>query len=461
MSLINDMLRDLENREGRSSAKITDHEAQIVSEKKTSVKRLAVFGGVGVLLAGLVWGWVTFSPRLLSSDSSEPFNGSSLSASLVEAQDAGAESEKGAHETLSVETKKGIDPAVQDKVQVARERQPTLLGVDVIESAGQLQLSLVFESLPGYQLLQNDEKKAQLIVSFSQMSIGHAFEIPTFKNDLLKRVSLLPQKSELHLLVDLHDRTYVEKTQLIEGDDQRYRLVITFVATPLPDAVVLAPTEPAFNSMAKEVREVEAALVDTSPKLNKSKAVVSLEQQAYQSGLKQVKQGNFGAADESFRRALLIVPDFVSARLQLIKILQRQLKLASAEEVIKEGLAATPGNWPLRKVYARQLLQEQKKSEALTLLQGSPLPNISEDLDYYALMAALMQENSQFSEANTIYENLLQLRPQAGLWWMGKAVSLDQLGHSEESRKAYGKALLSSGLSPELRTYVNDRLQAL
>jgi tetratricopeptide (TPR) repeat protein len=460
MSLINDMLRDLEKRRKREEGCVASSDKPVVVPGPASFKLFLLVGGV-LLLAAIVWLGIRMSPGMSPLKSATPTSSVPQVAPVVE--------------------KVSIATIIQDDVAKSAQRDDfllpsalvsnapstifaplsaTLLDLGVVETKDNAQLSLTFAQLPEYRLLQNGIGMAQLVVSFSQTQIGADFEIPQLTGTLLKRVSLRPQKQALQLLVDLDERAQVESFQSVEDSGQGYRLLIKVVATapaaenPPKEISIPDPTP----VVAEKVVEIENP---AATKVSKKANQLSRDQQAYRVGLGQLKQGNRIAAEASFNKALLANPKLVDARLQLVGLLQQQMKLAKAESFLQQGLALTPENSDLRKMYARLLLNDQRQGEAIDLLQAEPVAEISQDLEYHALLAALLQESGQFKDASSIYAQLVQLRPQAALWWMGLAISLEQSGHSERARNAYQKALALPGLQPDLQNYIQSRLQVL
>jgi len=137
------------------------------------------------------------------------------------------------------------------------------------------------------------------------------------------------------------------------------------------------------------------------------------------------------------------------------------MQLDKAEDLLRQGLQLNPENPDLRKVYARLMLKDQRFAAAIKLLKSEPVPAVASDLEYHALLAALFQESKQFEAASQVYIHLLQVRPQAALWWMGLAISQEQLGKLEQARNAYQRAIDLPGLRPELRNYIQSRLKVL
>jgi len=446
MSLINQMLRDLEKRRKRERCLPCSETPVVVNEKK-SANIFLLAGGV-LLLAGIVWiGGKTLPVPALTKSVVLPSSDRPEIAVPASAESIPAESLQATVGTL-----------IQNPAPAAAEPLVAeLLQLGVVEDEKSAQLSLTFAQLPEYRLLQNGSGTAQLVVSFNQTQIGTDFKIPKLSGSLLKRVSLIPQQQTLQLLVDLDEHARVESFQFVDDLDQGHRLLVEIVAIPVvtekPRKRISVP-KPA-PIVAEKVVEIAEP---TAAKMSKNRNPLSRDQQAYQTGLEQLKKRHWIAAEGSFNQALLINPKLLDARLQLVDLLQQQMKLGKVENTLQQGLSLSPENPDLRKLYARLLLNDQRQSAAIDLLKTEPVPGIFQDLEYHALLAALYQESGQFKAASSIYAQLTQIRPQAALWWMGLAISLEQSGNSEQARNDYQKALSLPGLRPDLRKYIQSRL---
>lgn len=196
------------------------------------------------------------------------------------------------------------------------------------------------------------------------------------------------------------------------------------------------------------------------PVVRRSEPQLPADQVSYQRGLKDLQRGDVGSALSYFQEALRLNPDLLSARLQLISVLEQRAP-EDVAGVLRAGLARQPEQPLLRKLYAQQLLQQQRPEEAVALLQHAPQPAVDADAEYHALLAALLQEIRDYEAAAKLYVRLLQFRPQEALWWLGLGICLEQQGASAQARQAYQSALAVSGLRPDLERYVRSRLQVL
>lgn len=457
MSLINEMLRDLDKRKNQGKKSPPSNENPVTVGTETSSLKPLLFGGGVLLLVAAIWLAITLIPGSLPLPHlpQKP----SVDTTTVAEKDAGP-----AVETSGAAEEKQQSMAMtanKDRAaEVSANKESTLLGLEIGEAGDTARLSLTFAQLPAYRLLQNGVGQAQLVVSFDQTQIGEDFEIPTLTGMILQRVSLLPQKQTLQLLVDLKRGAQVQSFQLIEDADQGYRLLIEFVGAE--EAIEKSPEKISVPEEKPQVAEIShEPIVAEKEKISKNKKVLSRDQQAYHAGLEHLQQKEWSAAEESFDQALTLNPKLLDARLRLIGLLQQQMQLDKAEHLLQQSLQLNPENPDLRKVYARLMLKDQRFSTAIKLLKSEPVPAVASDLEYHALLAALFQESKQFEAASQVYGYLLQVRPQAALWWMGLAISQEQLGKSEQARNAYQRAINLPGLRPELRNYIQSRLQVL
>lgn len=461
MSLINEMLRDLDKRKNQGEKHPPSNENPVTVGVETSSLRLLLFGGGVLLLAAAIWGAITLLPGSLTLSHLSPKN--SVVTEAVTEKDAGSVVEASStagekQQSMAMTANKDRDPGVSVK------KESTLLGLEIAETGDTAQLSLTFAQLPEYRLLQNGVGQAKLVISFDQTQIGADFEIPTLTGVILKRVSLLPQKQTLQLLVDLNRGAQVQSFQLIEDADQGYRLLIEVVAAEeviekSPSQIFVPEEKPQVVAQVAEINH--EPITAEKAKISKNKKILSRDQQAYHAGLEHLQQKEWSAAEESFGQALTLNPKLLDARLRLIGLLQQQMQLDQAEHLLQQGLQLNPENPDLRKVYARLMLNDQRFAAAIKLLKSEPVPAVASDLEYHALLAALLQDSKQFEAASQVYGHLLQIRPQAAIWWMGLAISQEQLGKSDEARNAYQRAINLPGLRPDLRNYIQSRLQVL
>ncbi|MBF0144219.1 MAG: SPOR domain-containing protein [Magnetococcales bacterium] len=112
------------------------------------------------------------------------------------------------------------------------------------------------------------------------------------------------------------------------------------------------------------------------------------------------------------------------------------------------------------------LAEENRDSEALAILERSAAGRsvaslVADDPQFTALLAALLQRRGDHWRTIDLYEALLVKHPHRGLWRMGMAISLEQVGEKAAAREAYQRSLNSGQLSRKLKNFVERRIQAL
>ena len=463
MSLINNMLRDLDVRRKQEENDATCGATPVIVQDQPARQAKAWSLALGILaLGGALWiGMSSLSEVVPRAEHAADSLSQQADLPTLVPPSKSHEISENQQELKTTSVLTDIHPVLTTAKQesISRETDPRLLGMEVAEQGDQAQIRLAFAQLPEYRLLQNGGGAAQLIVSFSRTKLGDQFDVPVLTDGLIQRVSLLPQRENLQLLVDLDDQARVPSFELVENSDDGYLLIVDIVRKSFQKK------EGNVAAQAAEDKVPEASAQSSVPvetaTMSKNSNPISREEKAYLGGLKQLKMGKDKAAVASFTQALIIKPQLLDARLQLIDTLLRLELFGKAEDQLRQGLVVTPESQSLRKIYARLLLQQQRHGEALELLNKPPIPPIPQDLEYHALIAVLFQETGEFPAAGELYGRLLQVQPGQAVWWLGLAVSLDQTGEYEQSREAYERALALPGLRPDLQDYIHNRLQAL
>lgn len=114
----------------------------------------------------------------------------------------------------------------------------------------------------------------------------------------------------------------------------------------------------------------------------------------------------------------------------------------------------------LKAVKARWLVTFGRMNEALALL-SEQLPAVDEYSDYHALLASFYHQQKQFEQAVERYSALLEFNSDVADWWVGMGIGLDQLKRYEDAALAYRQALALPNLKSSLAQYSEQRLRQL
>lgn len=445
MSLINDMLRDLEQRR-KQEVQQEQISTPAAVNRKTAKKRPALLLGtlVVVLTVLLVAGRAYYLPK----ETATP-----LKVAAFVAHD----------ETLKAPVLATVAPVLVMESAPLTTASPLLTAMSLVKSAQQLQLELTFDLLPAGVEIRSLPEESRVLIRLPATELKQGVIVPRPQHEDISNISLVPTSSGLDLIVALAPGQQTATSQ--HFDQHGSRLVIGFDFSPNRPVEVLADHEvktatPTVAGQTVKVAQPTSVMPPT-PTLVRTQLLPETDEQLYQRGLQQVRRGDLRAARGSFAGALRASPEHLPARLELIGVLQRLADEQEALRLIQEGLELLPTQPELRKLFAHHLLYQQRHQDALAQLEQIPVPVVAADPDYHALRAAIYQELGDYPQAAQLYAQLLEQRPRESLWWLGLAIALEQQGLSGGARDAYRTALDVSGLRPDLERFVRERLQHL
>ncbi len=148
----------------------------------------------------------------------------------------------------------------------------------------------------------------------------------------------------------------------------------------------------------------------------------------------------------------------MESRTVLATYLLQENRLAEVGDVLLNApLNKSP---KLRQLKARWYAQQGEHKLALYTL-NSDLPEVALYPDYYVLLAAYYQRYGSAQEAKNTYSVLVQHDETIADWWAGLGLASDRNNEKEKASYAYRQALELKGLSPELLNFVQTRLAQL
>lgn len=191
-----------------------------------------------------------------------------------------------------------------------------------------------------------------------------------------------------------------------------------------------------------------------------TKSLVSFgPEDEYQQALQYSSQGNTNKAINILHHLLTQFPDYKLARESLVTLLLDQGKQVEANDIIQVGLQQYPSYSPYAQLKAKILVNEGKITDAINLLQRAA-PTLQNNPEYHAFIAALYQRQGDSLLAAKLYEQLLPLEPDNAIWWMGLGIAYDNLGKHNDALQAFARAD-NDKLNPELKAYVESRMHSL
>ncbi|MGV0056305.1 tetratricopeptide repeat protein [Stutzerimonas sp. 381-2] len=123
-------------------------------------------------------------------------------------------------------------------------------------------------------------------------------------------------------------------------------------------------------------------------------------------------------------------------------------------------LQARPFDAELRELLARGQLQLGDQDSAIATLQQNA-PPLQRHTAYHALLAALYQQVNDWSASAATYRQLIAVQPGQGAWQLGLAIALEQLDQPAQAGRHYRLALQRQGLDESARRFATERAGSL
>lgn len=182
---------------------------------------------------------------------------------------------------------------------------------------------------------------------------------------------------------------------------------------------------------------------------------------AFRRGVADLRRGRDRSAEADLREALAEDAGQLKARRTLVAFLLQNGRISEAAGLLAGGIKVAPSYLPFREGYARILVGEGAWSTARAVLLQGGRPKLSRHPEFFALSAAISQRLGDYAAAADIYRKLVTLRPETGVWWMGLGLAQESRGKDNAAARAYRQAMACADLNVDLRRFVAAREAAI
>lgn len=342
--------------------------------------------------------------------------------------------------------------------------QPRLQAIQLRDAGEALNIQLQLSALSEYRSYLLAEPNRLVFDIQTTEFMPEAGELPA--HEWIRQIRHRQRDGELRLVFDLAHPVEIVDEQWVNSDDSKLLTLQLRAAGNGPvamnkkDGGQTTPRKTGEGSDEPAGQDAPAVISDRHMAVsasNQGRARVSTS--TYQQALRYYERQDYQRAIQTIEMHLSDAPNDAQALKLHVMALLRTNQTERADRQLYDATRRLPQANELKRIYAQRLMQQDRHADAVAVLYESP-PPVSEAPSYHALLAALLQQLGQHAESADLYQLLLKESPERGVWWMGLAISLEELERKGAALEAYQQALRRE-LSSELRRYISARISAL
>jgi tetratricopeptide (TPR) repeat protein len=221
------------------------------------------------------------------------------------------------------------------------------------------------------------------------------------------------------------------------------------------------PAHEAGPDMPMTTTTIEAAPVAQTLRIAPVAAnpALRLERQL-QAASAALHSGREADAEALLLEVLAEQPSALRARQALVALYQRQGRADAAIASLRQGLELDPAAVLLADSLARLLLARGEPAAAAQTLARA-VPTLPAAADQHALLAYAHAQAGQAAEAAERYQALVAHDPRRGAWWMGLGLAEAELGRPQAALTALHRARASLDLASGVQDFLDQRIHSL
>lgn len=442
MSLVNDMLRDLDARQA-----VEDRDSGI-SQPLTMPSRgdgRGVLGGIAValLFAGFIAGYV-FIQQPQKAEAPSPAQAMPTAPAKVPSLPA-QEAEPPLPVTQPAQTTPEVSAPVAANDEAGKE------SVSAHTSAVEQLLAVAEQALAEDRLTQPPVNNAYALYS-------HVLLLAPDNQNALAGVERVQARYEqlVREAVQMQDRIqaqqYLQRAALVGMPAERLAALRAIVQEPVKDQLV-AKRE---TAQAEAVVEPASGAPVKTHALTIEKSWPSREADAVAKANRLLQQGRQGEAIATLQPVVSGYSKTEAAALLLFDIYLSSGGLDQARSLQSQVQSPV-----LKRYFEAKLLTETgRQSDALALMeQQNPVGPVTEP--WLALQAALYQQAGAPEQALALYQRLVQMDREQVTYWLGLGVAAETAGQPNQALQAFVAANQLRSVNTAVSSYIKQRIQAL
>ncbi|MAY41532.1 MULTISPECIES: hypothetical protein [unclassified Neptuniibacter] len=492
MSLVNDMLRDLEQRNENSATvpgnQSTVKAAQHIEEPlPNSTPRYILWAiGAAALVMTLWFLWQQYADQYQGDDSGLPYMTETVIESEVKSGPVDDESEDEPVILSDTAIPEQSHIAPDDIKYEAIPNQP--ITINEIKWAGtDLGGDLVVRLSNDADIQVLNQKDKAIVIALDDVSLKTA--LPLISSSFVRRLDMNVDEQQRTLLTltthvpsQFVFRLETSPTTLILGvipqqiQPVEPQVIVSTEAVSVEEStpahsdkkvvteVVKSKPSESIRSGSELHVNVSAYSENITPKATKPVEKTSLtlsDRQVATRARQLIGKGDIAGAEKQMLTFITGQPNRAeNVRGVLATLLLSKGDMQGSQNLVTQSLRMHPNNSTLKKLQARIWMSDGQTGRVITLLNQQP-PSIENDSEYYELMATAMQQQGLPEKAAQVYYQLLQLENDVPRWWIGMGYALEQVKRYSDARSAYQRGMQIPTIDNGLKNYARQRIQAL
>ncbi|MCW8890104.1 MAG: tetratricopeptide repeat protein [Sedimenticola sp.] len=219
--------------------------------------------------------------------------------------------------------------------------------------------------------------------------------------------------------------------------------------------------EPADEKQSSSSARVSSVVADPiQVKKVSAEKIQASSDEVFQTAILHLNEGRLGDAESSLRHVLELDHQNHEARRYLGMLLLNAGDRSEFFSLLNEGLQIAPGHAPFVLLVGRAFIETGEQLKAISLLEQR-LPATGNDVELLAMLGSLYQQAGQYATAIKTYRQLVAQQPDNARAVAGLAISLDATGEHEQALVLYRQVLDKQALPVEVSEYARQRVLSL
>ncbi len=235
------------------------------------------------------------------------------------------------------------------------------------------------------------------------------------------------------------------------------------IETPIGASAAKAEPKPETKREPKPRVEAKRSPVVEKPRFERRDVALMPGEKAeneFRRGVDLLKRGRATEAETAFRSALSADSSHRGARQALVALKIERGDLEDASRLLREALLADPNQPDFAVALARIHVERGRLLDAIAVLDNAAVTADGYG-ELHALRGTVLQRLGRHAQAADAYRAALRGQAATPQTWLGLGISLEALDKRPEAAQAFRNALAAGPVSSEVRTFAEQRIQAL